>query len=72
MKHMHQALRAKNMSWEQSNKNGGGPTKKQTLDAYPRRRKMYNENDSNMVVWYLKNATAAIESLSGENRTLKF
>ena len=36
--------------------------KKEMLDAYPNLRAMYNENDSNTQVFYLKNATATFSA----------
>lgn len=46
--------------------------RKSMLDAYPKLRSKYNENDNNTIVYYLKNATATIETFSGEKRTFKF
>ena len=46
--------------------------KKQMLDEYPSLRSLYNENDPNNVVWYLKNATATIEKFGGEKKTFHF
>ena len=37
--------------------------KKAMLDAYPTLRSMYNENDGNTAVYYLKDAKATISSL---------
>lgn len=38
--------------------------KKAMLDAYPNLRGMYDENDGNTQVFYMKNATAAISSFT--------
>jgi uncharacterized pyridoxamine 5'-phosphate oxidase family protein len=46
--------------------------KKHMLDAYPDLRSRYDENDSNTVVYYLKDAKAAIESFSGEKKSYVF
>ena len=46
--------------------------KKQMLDEYPSLRSLYNENDPNNVVWYLKDATATIEKFGGEKKTFHF
>ena len=40
--------------------------KKHMLDAYPGLRKMYDENDDNTIVLYMKDATAKFESLAGK------
>ena len=39
---------------------------KHMLDAYPGLRKVYDENDGNTVVLYLKNAKATFASLAGK------
>ena len=39
--------------------------KKSMLDAYPNLRRMYDENDGNTQVFYMKNATATISSFGG-------
>ena len=46
--------------------------KKAMLDAYPDLRGMYNENDENTEVFYLKNATATISSFVKEPEIIKF
>jgi hypothetical protein len=35
-------------------------------------RRLYNENDPDNVVWYLKNATATIEKFGGEKKIFHF
>lgn len=40
--------------------------KKHMLDAYPNLRAMYDENDDNTIVLYMKNATAMFASLAGD------
>lgn len=42
------------------------------LDAYPELRSMYNEDDGNTVVYYLKDATATISSFSAPAQTITF
>ena len=46
--------------------------KKSMLDAYPNLRNMYDENDGNTQVLYMKNATAIISSFGGEPVEIKF
>ena len=46
--------------------------KKHMLDAYPKLRTMYSENDDNTLVLYLKNAVASIEAFGGEKKVIKF
>ena len=47
--------------------------KKHMLDAYPHLRNMYDENDDNTIVLYLKDAKATFASLTGEpSRTVEF
>lgn len=46
--------------------------KKSMLDAYPNLRGMYNENDSNTQVLYLKNATAVFSSFTAPSETVSF
>ena len=46
--------------------------KTQMLDEYPSLRSLYNENDPNNVVWYLKNAISTIEKFGGEKKTFHF
>ncbi len=46
--------------------------KKHMLDAYPNLRAMYNENDENTQVLYLKNATATFSSFTSEPKVIKF
>ncbi len=46
--------------------------KKSMLDAYPSLRKMYDENDGNMVVYYFKDATAVISAFTHEPETITF
>lgn len=47
--------------------------KKHMLDANPGLRKMYDENDGNTAVLYLRNAKAKFESLAGkESWTVEF
>ena len=47
--------------------------KKHMLDAYPNLRRMYDENDDNTIVLYLKDAKATFASLSGApERTVEF
>ena len=42
------------------------------LDAYPELRSMYNEDDGNTVVYYLKDATAIISSFTAPAQTITF
>ncbi len=42
------------------------------LDAYPELRAMYNENDGNTVVYYLKNAKATFSSFTAPQETVEF
>ena len=46
--------------------------KKSMLDAYPNLRGMYDENDGNTQVFYMKNAVATISSFGGAPVTIKF
>ena len=46
--------------------------KKSMLDAYPNLRNMYDENDGNTQVFYMKNATATISSFGGEPIVIEF
>ena len=46
--------------------------KKSMLDAYPNLRGMYDENDGNTQVLYLKNATAAFYAFGKEAEIVKF
>ena len=46
--------------------------KKSMLDAYPNLRGMYNENDCNTQVLYMKNATATISSFGGTPVVIEF
>ncbi len=46
--------------------------KKSMLDAYPELRGMYDENDGNTQVLYMKNATATICSFTSEPVVIKF
>lgn len=46
--------------------------KKSMLDAYPNLRGMYDENDGNTQVLYLKNATATISAFGKESVTVSF
>lgn len=46
--------------------------KKHMLDAYPNLRGMYNENDDNTQVLYMKNATATFASFGGAPKVVKF
>ncbi|MDR1802423.1 MAG: NimC/NimA family protein, partial [Treponema sp.] len=46
--------------------------KKHMLDAYPDLKGMYNENDPNTLVLYLKNAVATIEAFGAEKKVIKF
>ncbi len=46
--------------------------KKSMLDAYPHLRSMYDENDGNTMVFYLKNATATFSSFTSAPETVCF
>ena len=46
--------------------------KKSMLDAYPHLRAMYDENDENTQVLYLKNATATFSSFTTEPEVVEF
>lgn len=46
--------------------------RKSMLDAYPNLRGMYNEQDGNTQVLYLKNATATFSSFSAPSETRRF
>ena len=46
--------------------------KKSMLDAYPMLRGMYDENDGNTQVLYMKNATATFSSFSAPPEVVKF
>ena len=46
--------------------------RKSMLDAYPNLRNMYDENDGNTQVFYMKNATATISSFSSEPVVIEF
>ncbi len=46
--------------------------KKSMLDAYPNLRGMYDENDGNTQVFYMKNATAIFSAFGKESETVKF
>ena len=46
--------------------------KKSMLDAYPQLRGMYDENDGNTQVFYLKNATATFSSFTSAPETVSF
>ena len=46
--------------------------KKAMLDAYPNLRNMYNENDGNTQVFYMKNAVATISSFGGTPVVIEF
>ena len=46
--------------------------KKSMLDAYPNLRNMYNENDGNTQVFYMKNAVATISSFGGAPVVIEF
>lgn len=46
--------------------------KKSMLDAYPNLRHMYDENDGNTQVFYMKNAVATISSFSGAPVVIEF
>ncbi|MBR6418893.1 MAG: pyridoxamine 5'-phosphate oxidase family protein [Oscillospiraceae bacterium] len=42
------------------------------LDSYPALRSMYSENDGNIEMLYLRNATAVFSSFTAPPRTVKF
>lgn len=46
--------------------------RKSMLDAYPNLRAMYDENDENTQVLYLKNATATFSSFTTEPEVVEF
>lgn len=46
--------------------------RKSMLDAYPELRAMYNENDGNTQVFYLKNATATLSSFNAAPEVVEF
>ena len=46
--------------------------KKSMLDAYPSLRRMYDENDGNTQVFYMKNAVATFSSFGKESEIIKF
>ena len=46
--------------------------RKSMLDAYPNLRRMYDENDGNTQVFYLKDAVATFSSLTAPSRTVTF
>ena len=46
--------------------------KKAMLDAYPNLRGMYDENDGNTQVFYMKNATATFAAFGRESETVVF
>ena len=46
--------------------------KKSMLDAYPTLRAMYDENDGNTQVFYLKNAVAVFSSFTAPSETVSF
>ena len=46
--------------------------KKSMLDAYPNLRGMYDENDGNTQVFYMKNATATISSFTSKPVVIRF
>ena len=46
--------------------------KKSMLDAYPNLRGMYNENDGNTQVFYMKNAIATFSAFGRESETVEF
>ena len=46
--------------------------RKSMLDAYSELRAMYNENDGNTQVFYLKNAVATFSSFGGEPEVVCF
>lgn len=46
--------------------------RKAMLDAYPSLRGMYDENDGNTQVFYMKNAVATISSFTAAPKTIQF
>ena len=46
--------------------------RKSMLDAYPNLRSMYDENDGNTQVFYMKNAVATISSFGGAPVVIEF
>ena len=46
--------------------------RKSMLDAYPNLRRMYDENDGNTQVFYMKNATAIISSFTNAPVIIEF
>ena len=46
--------------------------KKSMLDAYPNLRGMYNENDGNTQVFYMKNAIATFSAFGRESEIVEF
>ena len=46
--------------------------RKSMLDAYPNLRRMYDENDGNTQVFYMKNATATISSFTNAPVVIEF
>ena len=46
--------------------------RKSMLDAYPNLRRMYDENDGNTQVFYMKNATATISSFVNSPVVIEF
>lgn len=46
--------------------------KKSMLDTYPNLRNMYDENDGNTQVFYMKNAVATISSFGGAPVVIRF
>ena len=46
--------------------------RKAMLDAYPELRAMYDENDGNTQVFYMKNATAVFSSFTAAPETVRF
>jgi len=46
--------------------------KQSMLEAYPQLQNLYNANDDNTQVLYLKDATATISSFGGEPKVIKF
>ena len=46
--------------------------KKSMLDAYPNLRGMYDENDGNTQVFYMKNAVATFSSFGSDPETIRF
>ncbi len=46
--------------------------RKSMLDAYPSLRSMYDENDGNTQVFYMRNATATISSFTSEPVVIEF